>query len=335
MRTQLIFTAIIFFTSHIPLSAQNKHFESENGSGYNRNYLENISVSDSAINFLVIGDWGRRGKYYQKEVAQQMANASANTNASFIITTGDNFYPSGVKSVDDPLWNKSFENVYHSFALQKTWYATLGNHDYRTNPQAEVEYTQKSTRWNMPARYYSKKITIDNDTTQKILFVFIDTNPLIDKYYSKPIYSKQVKTQDTVAQRKWLERTLADKDPNIRWRIVAGHHPMYTSGKRIKSEETLQFRKKLENVFERYKVDAYICGHEHQLEYIKPNKRTHHFISGAGSEVRRVKGNLRESEFKASEYGFMIFSVLPTYIKVFVVSWEGKILFEQKILQEK
>jgi hypothetical protein len=40
----------------------------------------------------------------------------------------------------------------------------LGNHDYRSNPQAQVEYTKVSNRWKIPERYYSFVVPIDDST---------------------------------------------------------------------------------------------------------------------------------------------------------------------------
>lgn len=328
----LKWTAYVFFIIiGGDLMAQDKNYESEYKSGYRGGFLNGIHVSDSALNFIAVGDWGRCGEYFQKEVAEQMAKASVSADISFILSTGDNFYPSGVASIDDPLWNRSFENIYSAYSLQKDWYVVLGNHDYKINPQAEIDYTKKSGRWHMPASYYSKTFFIDGDSTKQLLLVCMDSNPFIDKYYNDKEHGKQMKMQDSSAQRKWLVKTLSDKNPNIRWRVVAGHHPMYSSGKRINSAETLQFRKSLEGIFEQCKVDAYICGHEHQLEYIKPAGKTHHFISGAGSEIRPVKGDLKDSKFKASDHGFMIFSITSGYLKLYAINWEGKVLYEQTI----
>ncbi|MBS1586051.1 MAG: metallophosphoesterase [Bacteroidetes bacterium] len=127
---------------------------------------------------------GRCGEDFQKEVSEQLAITSKKTNADFIISTGDNFYPKGVLSINDPLWDKSYEDIYHQFSLQKDWYVVLGNHDVKTNAEAEVEYTKKSVRWHMPQHYYSIKIPISKkDTTKKILLVFLDTNPFVGEYY--------------------------------------------------------------------------------------------------------------------------------------------------------
>lgn len=326
----LFFCLLLMLVASYRGKAQTKTYDDEYKSGYRGGFIEGLAVPDSATSFLAIGDWGRCGEYFQKEVADQLGKASVGADASFIISTGDNLYPDGVASIDDPLWNRSYEDIYHQFSLQKPWYVVLGNHDYVTNPQAEVEYTKKSARWRMPKRYYSIKVPIKDGGGKQILFVFLDTSPLIDKYYTDASYENNVKTQDTAGQMEWLQKTLSDNDPSIRWRFVVGHHPLYTSGKRIKSPETLQFRKRMESIFDTYKVDAYICGHEHQQEYLREGN-TQYFISGSASEVRPIDGNFPGSKFRASDHAFMVFSVTTNKIQMEVINWEGKILYQNTI----
>jgi 3',5'-cyclic AMP phosphodiesterase CpdA len=176
-------------------------------------------------------------------------------------------------------------------------------------------------------------MAINGDTNTKALFIFLDTSPLIDKYYNDTEYSKQIMGTDTSAQKKWLIKTLKERDKNIKWTFVVGHHPLYSSGKRIKSAETLQFRKSMQGIFDKFKVDAYLCGHEHHLEYTKPEGKTHYFISGAGSEKRDVKGKLPETKFSASDHGFMTFSVSKSKLLFQVINWEGKILYSETLKQ--
>jgi hypothetical protein len=76
-----------------------------------------------------------------------MGKAAHTVEADFIVSTGDNFYPSGVASVQDPLWKRSFEDVYTAFSLQEEWYPVLGNHDYDGDAQAQIEYSRISRRW--------------------------------------------------------------------------------------------------------------------------------------------------------------------------------------------
>jgi hypothetical protein len=50
------------------------------------------------------------------------------TPCDFVLLLGDNFYPSGVKSVTDSQWKTAFVTPYEALGL--TFYPTLGNHDY-------------------------------------------------------------------------------------------------------------------------------------------------------------------------------------------------------------
>src|SRR5450631_2662486 len=90
-------------------------------------------VRPGGLNFIVFGDWGRKGEADQVEVAVQMAKAAKEAGAKFIISVGDNFYENGVASVDDKHWQTSFEQVYGDAALQVPWQVILGNHDYHGN----------------------------------------------------------------------------------------------------------------------------------------------------------------------------------------------------------
>jgi tartrate-resistant acid phosphatase type 5 len=280
-----------------------------------------------ALNFIAMGDWGRNGADHQKEVARQMGKTATETRAQFIITTGDNFYPSGVASEFDPLWKYSFEDIYTDFSLQWDWYPVLGNHDYKSNPGAQVKYSAISRRWRMPARYYSQKIPINGDTTQQALIVFIDTNPLIPEFYANKEYGPNVKTQDSTKQKKWLAKVLSDPSPHIKWKIVVGHHPMYTGGGRTEWYNTKAIRRSLKPIFDKYAVDVYLAGHEHSLQHLVTSNGTNHFISGAASERTPVK-LIEESRMAASVYGFMLFSITAKELLVQTIDDSGNIIYK-------
>lgn len=282
---------------------------------------------DSVLNFIVMGDWGRNGADHQKEVARQMDITATTYNTQFIISTGDNFYPSGVISEWDPLWRYSFEDIYTGFHLQWDWYPVLGNHDYKSDPDAQVRYSKISRRWKMPARYYSKKFYINADTTQAVLIAFIDTNTLIPLFYTNREYGPNVRNQDTVKQKKWLEKVLGDPSPNIKWKIVVGHHPMYSGGGRTETYDTKAIRNWLNPVFEKYKVDVYLSGHEHSLQYMGPVGKTHHFISGAASEKTPAR-LIGISKFSAAEYGFMLFSIKGQQLSMQTIDHTGKVIYQ-------
>jgi tartrate-resistant acid phosphatase type 5 len=282
------------------------------------------SLPPLSLKFIAMGDWGRNGADHQKEVAAQMGKTAAALKTQFIISTGDNFYPAGVASEYDPLWWFSFENIYTDFSLQWDWYPVLGNHDYMSNPEAQVKYSSISRRWQMPARYYSKKFSIPGDTANKVLIVFIDTNPFIQKFYSNAQYGPNVKTQDTTRQKKWLAKVLGDTAKNIKWKIVVGHHPMYTGSNRTEEYDVRATRFSLEPVLKKYKVDAYIAGHDHSLQELVKNN-IHYFISGSASE-KTVSKLLDISRFAASEYGFMVFAATATQLHMQAIDYNGKIL---------
>lgn len=283
-----------------------------------------------ALHFLALGDWGRNGADHQKPVAKQMGITAADVKAQFIISTGDNFYPSGVISPQDPSFKYSYEDIYTDFSLQWDWYVVLGNHDYKSNPDAQVEYSKISRRWKMPARYYSKKFPINGDVNNQVLIAFIDTNPLIPEFYKNAEYGPNVKGQDTTGQKKWLVKTLADQDPSIKWKIVVGHHPMFTGGSRTDGYDTKAIRSTLKPILDQYGVDVYLTGHEHSLQYLKPAGKTHHFISGGASEKTPVK-LIPEAQMVASEYGFMLFSVNKDQLRVQVINDKGDVIYNTLI----
>lgn len=293
-----------------------------------------LTKKDSALNFLVMGDWGRNGADHQKEVAVQMGKTAAALNTSFILSTGDNFYPSGVISEQDPLFKYSFEDVYTAFPLQSDWYLVLGNHDYMSNPDAQIAYSQISRRWKMPARYYSKIFAINGDSTQQVLIAFIDTSPLIPEFYSNTVYGPNVRTQDSTAQKIWLQNVLSNSSKNIRWKIVVGHHPMFTGGSRTEAYDTKAMQRSLKNILDKYEVDVYLSGHEHSLQHLLPNGKTHHFISGAASEKTPAR-LIPESLMAASEYGFLAFTVTGTELLVQTINDTGKVIYKTSIRKEK
>jgi tartrate-resistant acid phosphatase type 5 len=281
------------------------------------------AATPGALSFLVVGDWGRYGSPPQRAVAAQMAQSAETLGAKFFVSTGDNFYPNGVASVDDPQWQQSFEQVYSDFALHNDWYVVLGNHDYHGNPQAEVDYTHRSQRWHMPARYYTVIKHIDKATDAQ--FFFIDTTPFIAEYKKTPD-QYALTGQDTSAQLTWLEQTLAQS--KARWKFVVGHHHIYSGGKRGTQQE---LERSIVPLMKKYGVQAYINGHEHDLQVIQhPGAKTTYLVSGTGSE-HRPTGNTEGTLFSLSACGFMALSLTPDHLRVQVIDDSGAMRFERSL----
>ena len=94
----------------------------------------------------------------------------------FIIGLGDNFYFKGVKSVHDPRFQRTFEDVYNASSLEEaTWYMIAGNHDHVFNVSAQIAYTNFSRRWHYPDFYYTT-----GNITSKINPAWWPLSPSID-----------------------------------------------------------------------------------------------------------------------------------------------------------
>src|SRR5450432_1682078 len=295
-------------------------------------YESDPVIKEKALRFMVFGDWGRNGEDNQREVALEMGAIAKKFKPEFIVSTGDNFYPNGVRSIRDHNWLASYENIYTAQSLQTDWYIVLGNHDYRGDPQAEIDYTEVDRRWNTPARYYSKIFYIGDDSTKGILFVFIDTTPFLSESYNGDKH--HVKGQDTAMQRIWLEKTLRDAPANIKWKLVFGHHPVYTGGGRMKARETTEMKALFQPIFEKYHVNAYICGHDHNLQYIKPPGFTYYIVSGAGSELSSTIIHPEGGIYAQAENGFIDFSVYENRMHFDVISYTGMNLFSATIARQ-
>jgi len=304
-------------------------------SAFTQAILQSDSVfqkTQKPLRFMVFGDWGRNGEDKQKEVATEMGIVAKKFKPEFIVSTGDNFYPNGVQSTRDHNWLASFEDIYTAQSLQSDWFVVLGNHDYRGEPQAEIDYSQVDRKWHMPARYYSKLIFIDEDSTEGVLLVFIDTTPFLSESYQGDQH--HVTGQDTAMQRIWLEKTLSETHANIKWKLVFGHHPVYTGGGRMKAKETVEMKNLFKPIFEKYRVNAYICGHDHNLQYIKPPGYTNYFVSGAGSELSKTVIHPEGGVYAKAENGFMNFSVFANQMTVSMISYKGEKLFSATIPRE-
>ena len=175
------------------------------------------------VTLMIGNDLGRNGYYEQKPIAELMGKVAEAVGPEAFLALGDIHHYLGIESVNDPLWTTNYELMYSHPELQVEWCPVLGNHEYRGNTQAVMDYSGISRRWNMPSRYYTR--IFDNDDT-RVKVVFIDTAPIIDKYHADTAEYPDAGRQDVDAQLRWLDRELS-RDDNADWTIVAGHHPVY------------------------------------------------------------------------------------------------------------
>ncbi len=279
-------------------------------------------VSTGDFNFLIFGDWGRNGETDQSEVAAQMAIAAKATAARFVVSTGDNFYNDGVASASDPQWQTSFENVYRDPALQIPWHVVLGNHDYNGNCDAQLEYARTSTRWNMPARYYSQTHRLADATTAD--FFYLDTSPMIESYHRKVKLAAHVATQDVKKQIAWFKDALtASQAP---WKIVIAHHPVYSGGEHGDSPDIIR---DILPLLQEHKVQAWFNGHDHDLQHLVAGD-VNLFCTGAGSKVRATKKTVH-TKFAQARSGFTTVSLQPDKMLIRMIDNRGQLLYHTTV----
>jgi acid phosphatase len=275
------------------------------------------------LNFLVFGDWGRNGDDEQRAVAKQMGVAAQGIGAKFVISVGDNFYENGIASVNDLQWQTSFEKVYTAPSLQVPWRVILGNHDYRGNCDAQIEYSKQSPRWNMPARYF--KCTEPIDADHAVDFFYLDTTPMATFTDDIHVSKEELKKQTLSEQITWLETSLAAS--TAPWKIVVAHHPVYSGGIH---GDTPYVIKHVLPLLEKYGVQAYFNGHDHDLQHLQAGK-INLFCSGAGSKVRETKDTKHTKFAKGSTPGFVTAALSVDELVVRMIDGEGQMLYTTTI----
>lgn len=262
--------------------------------------------------FLVVGDWGHpRENANTRKVAAQMGIVAETLRSDFVVSVGDNFYERGVDGIDDPLWRQAFEDVYTAASLQCPWYAVLGNHDYHGNVDAEIAYEKVDPRWHMPGRYYSRRERLSDGGAAD--FFYLDTYPIARLSW---IDSWLAAGREIDKQVAWLERGLATSDAT--WKIVIGHHPIYSGGKHGNSERLLD---RVKPLLDRYGVQAYISGHDHDLQHIVADN-VHYLVCGSGSTARET-GTTFGTRYAAAQLGFMAATMSPGEMEISFVDELG------------
>jgi hypothetical protein len=235
--------------------------------------LFSLKPAESAVRVLAFGDFGD-GSEAQKRVAAAMLRYHQQQPFDFGITLGDNFYSSGMVSPSDPRWETWWSALYDP--LKISFYPSFGNHDWNgpNGPAAELLFSQKSLSWRMPAAYYTF-------LAGPVQFFALDTDIISE------------------AQLLWLTSEL-DRS-TARWKVVYGHHPIYSAGQH---EDNNQKIEQLLPVLKE-RADVYLAGHDHDMQHLKPEGRLHFFVAGTGGKLRTIQPGPR-SLFAKGAHGFAV-----------------------------
>lgn len=251
---------------------------------------------EQEVRLLFLGDTGV-GNDAQAAVAQHLEKICQSVDPAGVVLLGDNFYMTGVESVSDPLWESRFEKMYSGPCLAKIpFYAILGNHDYRSVPNAQIAYTrERGGRWTMPARYYSLRFG-------RLLEI-----GAVDSNFPDRCGVPQLCSVD------WLIEKISASPAS--WKILIGHHPILSGGK-YKSPKWLA-RFTLPELYCRSGASVYISGHDHGLQHLHGKAQMasceiEQFVSGGGGAdlypVEHLQGSTLYSE---AAHGFMLGRYTP------------------------
>ncbi len=281
------------------------------------------SKLEKDVNFYVANDLGRNGYYDQKPIAELMGRMAETVGIECVVAAGDVHHFEGVRSTQDPLWMTNYELIYSHPELMLPWYPVCGNHEYRGNTQACLDYSKVSARWEMPGRYYTKVIE-DNGTTVRL--VLIDTTPLIDKYRNDSIQYPDACKQDIGRQLAWIDSTLTQAKED--WVIVVGHHPIYADTGKSDAERA-DMQKRLNPILLKHKnVAMYVCGHIHNFQHIrKAGCDIDYVVNTSGSlsrpKVKAVDGTV----FCSGEPGFSLVSADKHTLDLYFINKSGKVAY--------
>lgn len=253
-------------------------------------------LSPQTVKFIAFGDSGS-GLSGQKNIAAQMFQQYQQEPFSFALMLGDNLYPDGnVKKYGEERFTKPYKPLLNKGVL---FFAALGNHDVDSGFMAD-----QIAFFKMPAAYYD--VSVGN-----IQVFILNTN------------------QFDATQKRWLADKLAKS--NASWKIVAGHHPVYSSGLHGASKTLL---KELKPLLEKHNVDLYLAGHDHNYERFLPMNGVTYIVSGgAGASLRGFHSPMPNSEVRLSKFHFLRFEVTPTTMIMKVIDPDGVIL-DQMVLEK-
>lgn len=273
------------------------------------------------LNFYLCNDLGRNGYYEQKNIAELMGHMAETIDPECVLAAGDVHHFEGVESTNDPLWLTNYELVYSHPELMLPWYPLLGNHEYRGNTQAVIDYSQVSRRWMMPGRYYSRSFSDDGVS---IRFVMIDTTPLIDKYRNDPETYPDAVKQDMERQLQWLDSTLtAAKE---QWVVVVGHHPIHAETGKSTAERT-DMQARVEPILRRHHVDIYACGHIHNFQHLRTTGNDTDYVVNSSASLSRKVNAIEGTQFCSPEPGFSIIAATDSTLDLHFIDKEGRAIY--------
>lgn len=256
--------------------------------------------------FVAIGDTGE-GNDTQRRVGASMGRVClALGGCDFGLLLGDNFYNSGVDSVEDARFNTMFVEPYGPLGFP--FHPVLGNHDYGGEGAGiepwkgsrQVDYSAVNPQWVMPSTYYQVEHA-------PVWLMALNTTAVF--------WGVGDAQENDVPG--WI-----DAAPVGSWKIAFGHHPYLSNGKHGNAgsydsvPDFIPYAPggKVKDFVEAVlcgKVDAYICGHDHDRQDLEATCGTQFLVSGAGAKTTDLSGT-NPTHFERNTPGFLMVEATPT-----------------------
>jgi hypothetical protein len=257
------------------------------------------------VRFAVIGDYGLSGPE-----SRAVSELVKSWEPDFIITTGDNNYPSGGASTIDGNIGRYYHGFIHPYrgdygegAEANRFFPSLGNHDWR---------------WRAPGPYTDYFKLPGNERYYGFIWGPVQFFAL-DSAQKEP-----AGVTSGSAQALWLRGLLSSSDRPFRF--VYMHHPPYSSG----SHGPTGY---MQWSFAEWGVDAVFSGHDHTYERLERGGVLY-FVNGLGGNERYEfrSAPVGGSRFRYNaEYGAMLVEADETSASFMFYNIRGELVDEYEL----
>ncbi|KAK7882533.1 hypothetical protein WMY93_028707 [Mugilogobius chulae] len=298
--------------------------------------LGHTAVTDS-LNVAVLADWGGvpfapYHTQHQVAVAQELGRLNQEQGLDFILSLGDHFYYDGVRDAQDPRFKQTFEQVFSQSTLQNVpWFLVSGNHDHKGNVSAQIHYSELSHLWKYPSLYYSLLFPVlGSNVTLTVLM--IDTVVLCGNTWNQEQPVGPENLTEAEQQWDWIQNSLSTTRSD--YVLVAGHYPVWSIGHH---GPTTCLKERLRPLLKKYRVSAYVSGHDHNLQMIREDDGTAYVVSGSGAfeDTDSAHRNsvpqawqLFSSPVNQTKGGVAYFKFCSDHMTVSFMQTDGKCVFQ-------
>ena len=265
------------------------------------------SLADN-VRFIALGDWGGQGHYpyfteAQAETSDGMARVAGGRDgapaAEFVLSLGDNFYHRGLEGGEDGLkrFESTYESIYHQKELDIPWMVIAGNHDHCGTIDQQLELSSDHPRWNFPDYNHivTREFSTENGDNMKMVIIMIDTIHLAGVHCPHPHHEDELLVEEDYRPPpghdpedseslnradmtlRWIEEALS-KSSDADYLLVAGHYPIYSA---CSHGSTPHLIRDLDPLLRKYKVTAYLSGHEH-CQFHFEHEEMNYILTGNG-----------------------------------------------------